>query len=262
MSQLTGKIALVLGADSIGRGIALRLAREGAVVGILDADAARAQAVAGEIGGGALGQEFVPDAGGVQAAIEALIGRLGGAHILVCNTLPGANPASLEDQDAAAFGDALAAVGLAAAAMRAVFPTFSAQRWGRIITIGHRYGETVNEAIGPYNAAAWALVGLTRSAALDWGRHQIAVNLLLPLAETPEYRAAHEQRPRIIDLWTGQLPLRRVGDPVEDIGAAALFLASDDSAFVTGQTIHADGGQHVAGPVLNPVKFAPTRATS
>jgi len=260
MTQLTGKIALVLGADSIGRGIALRLAREGAAVGVLDADGARAEAVAREIGAGTVAQGFQPD--GVEAAIEALIGRLGGAHILVCNTLPGADPASLEDQDAAAFGGALAAVGLAAAAMRAVFPTFSAQRWGRIIAVGHRYGETVNEAIAPYNAAAWALVGLTRSAALDWGRHQIAVNLLLPLAETPEYRAAHEQRPRIIDLWTGQLPLRRVGDPVEDVGAAALFLASEDSAFVTGQTIHADGGQHVAGPVLNPVKFAAPRATS
>lgn len=259
MTQLAGKTALILGADSIGRGIALRLAREGAAAGILDPDGARAEALAQEIGGGTIAQAVPEDAGGVQDAIEGLIARLGGVHILVANTLPTPEPAALETQDDAAFTSALAAVRLAAAAMRAVFPTLSAQRWGRIITVGHRYGESVNEAIGPYNAAAWALVGLTRSAALDWGRHQIAVNLLLPLADTPELRAAHDQRPRIIDLFVGQLPLRRIGDPVEDVGAAALFLASDDSAFVTGQVIHADGGQHVAGPVLNPVRFARSR---
>lgn len=257
MSQLAGKTALIFGADTVGRGIALRLAREGAAIGILDADGVRAEAVAAEIGGRAIGQALVPDA--PEAAVETLIARLGGVHILVNNTLPLPKVGALEGQDDAAFAAAFAAVGLAAAAMRAVFPALSAQRWGRIINLGHRYGEGVNEAIAPYNAAAWALVGLTRSAALDWGRHQIAVNLLLPLADTPEYRAAHDQRPRIIDLFVGQVPLRRVGDPIEDVGAAALFLASDDSAFVTGQTIHADGGQHVAGPVLNPVRFA--RAT-
>ncbi|MFV9650417.1 SDR family oxidoreductase [Pseudomonas citrulli] len=118
-----------------------------------------------------------------------------------------------------------------------------------------RYGEGINEGLAAYNAAAWSLVGLTRTAALDWGRYQIASNLLLPLADTPELRRSHERRPGVIDLMIGQLPLGRLGDPVEGIGAAALFLACDACAFVNGEVIHADGGQHVAGPVLNPARF-------
>ena len=53
----------------------------------------------------------------------------------------------------------------------------------------------------------------------------------------------------------GQLPLGRLGDPVEDVGGAALFLASDACCFVNGETLHGDGGQHLAGPVLNPARF-------
>ena len=122
--------------------------------------------------------------------------------------------------------------------------------------MGHRYGESVNEGLAAYNAAAWSLVGITRTAALDWGRYQIATNLLLPLAETAELRDARARRSKVVDLMISQLPLRRAGDCVEDIGGAALFLVSDAASFINGEVLHADGGQHVAGPVLNPIKFS------
>ncbi len=103
--------------------------------------------------------------------------------------------------------------------------------------VGHRYGESVSEALGAYNAAAWGLVGLARTAAVEWGQYQITTNVLLPLARTAEFEAAHARRPGIIDLLVSQLPLRRVGDPEEDIGGAAAFLASDAACFVNGEVL-------------------------
>jgi NAD(P)-dependent dehydrogenase (short-subunit alcohol dehydrogenase family) len=109
--------------------------------------------------------------------------------------------------------------------------------------------------MGAYNTAAWALVGLTRTAAVDWGQYQIATNLLLPLADTPEYRGYHARRAKLLDLLVTQIPLGRVGDPIEDVGGAAVFLASDAVNFVNGEIVYGDGGEHTAGPVLNPGRF-------
>ena len=74
-------------------------------------------------------------------------------------------------------------------------------------------------------------------------------------AERQELARAHAKRPNIIKMMLSQLPLQRAGDCVEDVGGAALFLVSDAANFINGEVVHADGGQHVAGPVLNPIKF-------
>lgn len=256
MNELTNKRALVLGLDAIGSGIAVRFAREGAALAILDADLAAAEATA----------KTIRDAGGNAQAIAAswnetiggavtdAIGALGGLDVLVINPLPAPVTGPLETQSAA-FAEAFMRVQAAVAAMQAALPAMQQAGSGRIVVIGHRYGENVNDAIAAYNAAAWSLVGLVRTAATDWGQYQIATNLLLPLADTPEYRLYHERRAKVLDLMVGQLPLGRLGDPVEDIGATALFLAGDACNFVNGEVIHGDGGQHVAGAVLNPGKF-------
>ncbi|MEQ1808460.1 MAG: SDR family oxidoreductase [Terricaulis sp.] len=222
MSELSGKAALIVGADEVGRGIAKRFTRAGGDVSIADA----------------------PDHLDHMAS-----------DILVLNMLGKPVLASLEDQSTSDFGHALERVTAMAATMRAVLPHMRARNNGRIILVGHRYGECVNEGIGPYSTAAAALVGLMRTAAVEWGRWGVTTNLLLPFANTDELRAAHAKRPKIIDIFTGQVPLKRAGDPVEDIGGAALYLASTDGAFLNGQILHADGGQHIAGPVLNPVKY-------
>ena len=257
MSEMQNKKALVLGADAIGHGIAIRFAREGARVAVLDPDASLAEELAQTIrasGGDALGftTPFNETAGEI---ITAAIAQLGGLDVLVNNVLPIPAIGPLERQPAANFAEVFACIQAAVAAMQAALPALQSAGGGRIINIGHRYGEGVNEGLAAYNAAAWSLVGLTRTAALDWGRYQIASNLLLPLADTPELRRYHERRPGVIDLMINQLPLGRLGDSVEDIGSAALFLAGDACTFVNGEVIHADGGQHVAGPVLNPVRF-------
>lgn len=222
MTELAEKIALVVGDDEIGRGIAKRFSRSGATARVLDPRS-------------------------IEDAPEC--------DILAVNTLGSPPIAPLETQTDAAFDTALHGVTTAAAWMRRALPAMKQRGGGRIILIGHRYGECVHEGIGPYNAAAYALIGLMRTAAVDWGRYGITTNLLLPLAETTELSNARQKRPQIIDLLTSQVAMKRIGDPVEDIGGAALFLAAD-GAFVNGQILHADGGQHIAAPVLSPIRFA------
>jgi NAD(P)-dependent dehydrogenase (short-subunit alcohol dehydrogenase family) len=255
---LSDRSALIVGLDEIGAGIARRYSREGAHVAVLATDDDR-QVSLDDDGGivTSLGNVAASDPGVVASAVQELIARL--AHpldVLVCNLLPAANPCPLDRLETTDLDASLRCVQSTAAAMRAALLSLRESGRGRIVLIGHRYGEQVSEALGAYNAAAWGLVGLARTAAVEWGQYQVATNVLLPLARTCEFDAAHERRPKVIDLLTSQLPLRRVGDPIEDVGGAAVFLASDAVSFVNGEVIRADGGQHVAGPVLNPARFA------
>ena len=257
MNRLDGKTAILHGVDTISAGIARRFQSEGAAIGIIDRDQVHAQALCLSLSnaGGRAHFTVVESNAEISRATDELCRQLGGVHILVNNTLPTPFCASLEEQTEPAFAEGFGAVQAAASAMQAVFPTMRDQQWGRIINIGHRYGEGANDHLGAYNSAAWALIGLTRTAAVDWGQYQIATNALLPLADTPEFRAYHERRAGLLDLLVSQTPLKRMGHPEHDVGAAAAFLACDEVNFVNGQVIYGDGGQHVAGPVLNPGKF-------
>ncbi len=219
---LAGRRALIVGDDELSTGIGERLVRAGAEVRVM----ANAGAIA------------------ESAALD----------VLIVNPLGPAQAASLDVADAQSIDTALAWVASTARHMQLCFPKLR-ERGGRIILIGHRYGESVNEGLAAYNAAAWGLVGLTRAAAVDWGRYQITTNLLLPLAATSEFLAAQAQRPKIVDLMVSQIPLRRVGHPANDVGGAVVFLASDAARFINGEVIHADGGQHIAGPVVSPIRF-------
>jgi NAD(P)-dependent dehydrogenase (short-subunit alcohol dehydrogenase family) len=226
VTDLAGKRALIVGRDEIGRGIAKRFSRGGASVSVTDGQSGRDAAA---------------------------------CDVLVLNVLGAPVVAPLEQQTDATFSTALQRLADAASWMRGALPTMRERGSGRIILIGHRYGEAVSECIGPYNAAAYSLIGLVRTAAVEWGQWGVTTNLLMPFADTVELREARAKRPHIIDLLTGQTALQRPGDPIEDIGGAALFLASEDAAFVNGQVLYADGGQHIAAPVLNPAKFARQR---
>lgn len=230
---LSNRAALVLGDDEIAAGIAQRFGHEGARV------------------------ESAPWPTNMPIAqlVAARIAQLGHLDILVLSPLCKATVCPLSGADEDAIDASLSRVSSTQTAMRAAFPALSRGGRGRILLIGHAYGEAVNEGLAAYNSAAWALIGLARSAAVEWGAHQITTNLLLPLAQTRELETARNRRPQIIDRLIAQLPLRRVGDPVQDIGGAATLVVSDLMRFVNGAVIHADGGQHVAGAVLNPAKF-------
>jgi NAD(P)-dependent dehydrogenase (short-subunit alcohol dehydrogenase family) len=251
--MLAGRAALVLGLDDIGTGIARRFAREGAQLCVADPDnRSHAQAVAVE-----LAPQGSFDSDSIEGLVEGAVRQLGGLDVLVCNLLPAPQPRPLAALDVEALDASMARVRTTVAAMRSALPALRDSGRGRILLVGHRYGESVSEALGAYNAAAWSLVGLARSAAVEWGQYQVTTNVLMPLAATVEFEAARSKRPALVDRLVGQLPLRRVGDPVEDVGGAAALIACDAMCFVNGEIIHADGGQHVAGPVLNPVRFTP-----
>jgi NAD(P)-dependent dehydrogenase (short-subunit alcohol dehydrogenase family) len=137
-------------------------------------------------------------------------------------------------------------------AMQAVFPHLRAQRWGRIINFVSLNGINAHMYSADYNAAKEAIRAVTRTAAREWARHNILVNAIAPAAASPAYVAFAEAAPENAKEMLNQNPLGRMGDPEHDIGGVALFLASDDSDYVTGNTIFADGGSHINGVQWDP----------
>jgi NAD(P)-dependent dehydrogenase (short-subunit alcohol dehydrogenase family) len=103
-----------------------------------------------------------------------------------------------------------------------------------------------------YNTAKEALRALTRTAAVEWGPWNVRCNVICPAAATEAYVAFRAANPETAAEMLEENPLGRMGDPEEDIGGAALFLASDDAIYVTGNTLYVDGGGHVNGVSWRP----------
>jgi NAD(P)-dependent dehydrogenase (short-subunit alcohol dehydrogenase family) len=92
-----------------------------------------------------------------------------------------------------------------------------------------------------------AVRALTRTAAREWAPHNVLCNVICPAAATEAYRAVMDANPAMEKALLAQHPMHRMGDPEEDIGGVALFLASEDSRYVTGNTLFVDGGSHING---------------
>jgi NAD(P)-dependent dehydrogenase (short-subunit alcohol dehydrogenase family) len=250
VDRLAGKVAVIAGVlDETGHGIAQRFAQEGGQVAILaypDQTTESIAKYAQAIHVGELGQMEV------RTAIARIATQLGSVDILVNNVLRPPTLGPLESKTAKQFEAAFTDVRIAFGAIRAVFPYMRDRQWGRIINIGTRYGELMNVYIGEYNAAAWALRGLTRTAAAEWAKLGIVANVLEATTMGTEFAAYRSTNPEVVDALLCQLALGRRGDPVTDVGAAAAFLACDECALMFGQVIYADGGQHMAAPVFHP----------
>ncbi len=263
MGKLDGRVAIVTGAGrGIGRAIAIAYAREGASVvvasrsqGTVDAVVAEITEIAGIAGEPAavLGVTF--DVGAreqVQRMVDETVARFGTVDILVNNAQgfgtpaePQASPGyiALEDFPDDAWDHTFRS-GLKGTlyAMQAVFPHMR-ERGGKIINFGSGNGIGAMKGTAAYNATKEAIRSLTRTAAAEWGKHGICVNVILPTMVTDSARSFLDSRPGIEDKLIAQIPLRRMGDVDRDIGPVAVFLGSSDSDFVTGQTVHVDGGQ-------------------
>lgn len=125
--------------------------------------------------------------------------------------------------------------------MQAAFPHMR-ESGGRIINLISLAAERGDPGLAPYNATKLAILALTRTAAREWGKHNVLVNCIAPAAWSKrgqEY-AAHD--PERFQRLMAERPIGRMGDPLEDIAPVAVFLASDDSRYVTGNTFYADGG--------------------
>ena len=123
---------------------------------------------------------------------------------------------------------------------------------GRIINFVSLNGINAHMYSADYNAAKEAIRALTRTAAREWARHNVLVNAIAPAAATPAYVAFAEAAPENAAEMLEQNPMGRMGDPERDIGGVALFLASDDGRYVTGNILFADGGGHINGVQWTP----------
>lgn len=249
MKRLLGKVALITGAgQGIGLGIAQAFAAEGACVVITGRDPAKLHAALSSItsrGGVALA--FRADASrknDAQAAVKAAEDAFGGLDILVNNAQARRSGVPVEDVTEEDMDLALRTGAYATLFhMQAALPLMKARGGGSIINFGSMMGLQPIHGIASYAAAKEAIRGLSRAAAREWGAHRIRVNVLNPASLSPGAKAYFESRPEELERLRQNIALGYFGEPDRDIGAVAVFLASDESRYVTGQTINADGGQ-------------------
>ena len=250
-ASLTGRTAVVTGAGAgIGKGIALGFAAFGARIAILELveDAARATAAAVEAAGGealALPTD-VRDGEAVERAVAATVERFGGVDVLVNNVGGTFRAPFLETREKG--WDAIVRTNLKTVfhGVRTVAPRMIAQGGGgSIINIVSIEGERAAPLYAPYAACKAGVISFTQSMAVELGPHRIRVNAIAPdicLTEGLERLLGEAERSRHPFL----VPLGRAGIP-EDVAGAAIFLASDLAGYVTGITLHVDGGTHAAG---------------
>jgi 3-oxoacyl-[acyl-carrier protein] reductase len=245
MGHLSDKVALVTGGSrGIGRAIAIRLATEGADVAVnyrTDEVSARAAVEAIEATGrrGFAVQGDVSVAEDAQRMVTETIASLGAIHILVNNAGVSADMLTMRlseaDWDRVLDTDLKGAFLTTKAAMRPMLR----QHWGRIINISSVVGYTGNAGQASYASAKAGLMGFTKSVAREVATRNITANVVAPgLIDTDMTERLSEE---IRNWMLAQVPMGKPGTP-EDVAAAVAFLASDDAAYMTGQTIKVDGG--------------------
>ncbi|WP_199556000.1 3-oxoacyl-[acyl-carrier-protein] reductase [Sandaracinobacteroides hominis] len=244
MFDLTGQTALVTGASGgIGGAIARALKAQGATVALSGTRADALNALAAEIGGAEVLPCRLDDAAEVEALVPAAVGKLGKLDILVNNagiTRDGL-AMRMKDEDWAAVltVNLEAAFRLSRAAMRPMMK----QRHGRILSISSVVGSMGNPGQANYAAAKAGLEGMTRSLAAEVASRGVTVNCVAPgfISSAMTDALNDEQKAKMFE----RIPAGRFGEG-SDVAAAIVWLASAEGAYVTGQTIHVNGGMLMA----------------
>ncbi|WP_068776550.1 SDR family NAD(P)-dependent oxidoreductase [Paenibacillus sp. FJAT-26967] len=243
--RLKGKVAIITGsASGIGRGIALAMAKEGAHIAIVDVNEQKGKETLAEVNQYTEGSLFIRDIS-VQENVYEIVAEVtktfGKLDILV-NNAHASRQASFVDttQDLLdlSFGTGFYPT---FHFMQAAYPELKKSR-GKVINFASGAGLDGQVTQTSYAAAKEAIRAISRVAANEWGPDGINVNLISPIALTPGVEQWRDSAPDLYDAMINRIPLRRLGDPEQDIGRVALFLASDDSNYITGQTIMVDGG--------------------
>jgi 3-oxoacyl-[acyl-carrier protein] reductase len=255
MSQwgsLDTRVAIITGAaQGIGKAIALCLARRGAAVLVADRDLQRAEAAASEIAemtSAAAGRAAgccvdVVKMAEVQAMVEQALSLWGRIDILINNA--GITRDTLLMRMKEEDWDAVLSVNLKGTfnGMKAVLPTLSKQRSGRIVNLSSTVGASGNVGQANYAASKAAVVGLTKTAAREYAGRGITINAVAPgFIETAMTAVLS---PAIRENVIRQIPMGRFGS-VENIADAVAFLCSEEAAYITGQVLHVNGGLHMA----------------
>jgi NAD(P)-dependent dehydrogenase (short-subunit alcohol dehydrogenase family) len=179
----------------------------------------------------------------VQAMVADTVRRFGTVDVLVNNAHGFGTRAKLEEIPDAQF-DLSWRTGVKGTwwAMCAVRPIMAGKGRGRIVNFVSLAAERGDAGLGDYSATKAGIVALSRTAAREWGAEGITVNCIAPAAWTKRGQDWAARDPEGYARAMAARPIGRLGDPATDIAPVALFLASDESRFVTGEVIHADGG--------------------
>nr|WP_315189762.1 SDR family oxidoreductase [uncultured Albidiferax sp.] len=253
MGLLQDRIAIITGAGGgIGRGVARAFAREGAAVVIAEIDEVSGLQVEQELkelGGRALFiKTDVTSKASIEAVVAGTVAHFGALDILVNNAFIPTPNVLLEDKTDAMLEQTLtSALWATWWSMRAAMPHMKARGWGRIVNFYSIDTETGAWLHADYNTAKAGIVGLTRSAASEWGRFNITVNAIAPTAMGATFHKLAAENPGFAERSAAARPLGRSGDPEADIGPAVVFLSCEMSRYVTGETLHVDGGLHLPG---------------
>lgn len=245
MGLLTGKIALITGASKgIGRAMAIKFAQEGANVAFTYLSSVeKGQALEAELSTfGITAKGYRSDASDYKAAEElvaSVLADFGDLHVLVNNagiTKDGLLMRMSEEQwDTVIHVNLKSVFNLTKAALK----TFMKNKAGSIINITSVVGIRGNAGQANYAASKAGIIGFTKSVALELGSRNIRSNAIAPgFIET---EMTGELNPDVVKGWTDSIPLKRAGQ-AEDVANATVFLASDLSAYITGQVLQVDGG--------------------
>lgn len=258
--RLAGRTAIITGGGSgLGRASVLRFAAEGAAVVVADRDVAAAESVVAEVssaGGSALAVEVdVTDLASNEAMVAAAVNEFGVVDVLFANAgIPGNGNAdtTTEDEFDRVIAVNLKGVWLSA---RAVLPHLVERGGGSIINQASMGGMIGLDGIFPYTAAKGAVIAMTKQMAIAHGPANVRVNAICPgTIPTPLVRAAREtsgvaidpEQHLVLDAEAAmRFPLRRLGVP-DDVANLAVFLASDESSWITGGIFPVDGGRSAA----------------
>lgn len=244
--KLDNKVVLITGgAGGIGFGIATAFVKEGAIVTIVDLNKEAGEAAIEKL------REISPKSMFIQAdlseraklsgLVEEVVTEYGKLDVLV-NNAHASRMSSIEEMTQADL-DFSFDTGFYPTfyLMQAALPHLKETK-GTVINFASGAGLNGDVNQGSYAAAKEAIRAITRVAANEWGQYGITCNLISPIAKTPGIVQWGEQYPEAYEAMLAKNPLGRLGDPEKDIGRMAVFLASEDASYITGQTMMVDGG--------------------
>ncbi len=241
--RLDGKVAVVTGgAGGIGRGIVRAFTKEGAKVLFVDINDDAGQALAAELDGAATFLNVdISRENSAEQIRDAAIDAFGSVHVLVNNAHVSRQLPFLETTQEMfdlSFGTGFYPTFWL---MRACYPQLK-QNQGSVINFCSGAGLSGMPTQASYAAAKEAIRGISRVAANEWAADNVNVNVISPLAATEGVKQWLEANPEMAEKTLAKTPLHRFGDPEADIGRVAVFLASADASYMTGQTLMVDGG--------------------